>query len=299
MNSVSLRPLSVDDFDDLRLLFNRCHPDGLDRESYPDYLFVIGAFHQLKLVAGLVLFQNPIHPFYLKCSVAVLPEFRHLGLGTNLHTAMMSEFSIPEQVYGLEMACYEQNLAGCRFIESLNYQHHFNCVEFELDLSESILQNSSQKSPFNGLQIHSFEDRVVSKDNLLNFLVQKYIDSHLWSPVSDISIEEWDQIVFSDLEASLSYYILIENEVAACSTGCLVDSCLELGWIYVNNPEFQSHLFNELLRNQLHKAKLAGALSACLEVDSYQEDLLRIVSTFSFKSKSSWRRYKMELPSQV
>lgn len=255
-----------------------------------DHLYV--AKDGIQIIGAGGLFTNSLHAKVPKVAIAVEQQHRRKGLGKKIHQKILE--SHPFYSLGFDGCCFDVDVQAIAFMKALKYRPYLDCLIASIDINADF----PNFEDLNKIKLLTFNQVVASGielNTVLRFLVDRYIESHSWSPVTiQKESADWEEIVLSDINQDMSMVALIDNEVVGASTASLEQDILDIQWIFAKKDSFQleSVILVSLLKEQFRFARNNKISIATLEVDSTEECLFKNVKNLKLVETETWKRFR-------
>jgi len=290
---MNILPAQPSDLSDIEKTFANCL--AADARMYPvkraTNLFV--AKDEGKIVGAGGLFTNSLHAKIPKAAIAVESEYRRKGLGQKIHQAILQ--SQPGIPLGIDGCCYDNNSTAISFLTQLEYRPYLDCVIPLIDTAADFPRFDEHKN----LTLLNFNQAVASgieMSAILKYLVDKYFESHEWSPVT-ISKDspDWEEIAFWGIDNELSLVGLIDGRIVSASTASVDGDVLQIQWPFASASTIseETSLLMSILARQFEFAKQRGLLKATFECDSTEEAMFNIPKKLKVLKSKTWRRFRL------
>lgn len=289
---MNILPAQSSDLPDIEKVFFNCFIN--DARTYPvqraTNLFV--AKDNGKIVGAGGLFINSLHAKVPKAAIAVESEYRRKGLGGKIHLAILE--SQPDIPLGIDGCCFDNNSSVISFLTQLDYRPYLDCF---IPIIDTLTEFPTFDEPKN-LTLLSFNQAAsngIDMNAILQFLVNKYCDSHAWSPVTiPKDSPDWKEIAFWGTDKDISMVGLVDGLIVGASTASVDGEVLQIQWPFASasNIAGETALLMSLLGRQFKIAKQRGLSKATFECDSTEEAMFHIPKKLKVLKSKTWRRFR-------
>lgn len=269
---------------------------GADGKMYPirkaKHLFV--AKDKERIVGAGGLFLSVLHGQVPRAVIAVDSEYRRKGVGSKIHEAIVQ--SRPVMPLGIDGCCYDNDVPATSFMIHLGYQLYLDCFIPVVDTSAGFASFQKPEK----LRLLNFDEAAsigIDKSILLRFLVDRYIATHEWSPVTLASDSpQWEAIAFSGIDNDVSLVAVIEGNIVGVSTAGIENEVLEIRWPFAvaATVEVEEGLLKAMIEQQLSIANGKGIKTSTFECDSTEKAMLYFPKTLKILKSETWSRFRFK-----
>ena len=290
---MEIRKFIKEDSEVLKGIFEKCF-----NSASP--LRLINPLHRLvasddnKIVGGAGLKYSQLHNKVVEIYIAVLPEYQRKKIGSKLHNALIENFPLNKNEIAFDSRCFEGQFIQQCFMKKLGYQKYLDCHSciIDLDQCENILIEYEVKN------YSDFLKQDGSLESVKDFLIQRYIEEHSWSPPREISHEIWKDIIEDIRSQELSVLITNKDQILGASEAredfsLTNEKLLAIGWSYVQKNSNELKILKNLLFTQFNMAKEAGHKNAYMEIDSTESIATEILKWLPIKKMEIVERYRL------
>ncbi len=207
-----IRKFNEDDSEVLKQIFNICFDDNSPLRLINPIHRVV-AIKNNTIMGGAGIKYGDLHNRVPEAYVAVLPEFSRNGVGGALHKALVEMNPLKDSEIGIDGCCYDTQLITQSFMKKLGYVKYLDCHSIIIDLNKfKTVPTTHYVENFS-----TFLERENSLDPVKNFLIERYIEEHHWSPPRDITHEIWDEIKNDERSQQLSVLIKVKDQIIGVS----------------------------------------------------------------------------------
>lgn len=243
-----------------------------------------------EIVGAGAFWENPIHAKVPRISIAVKENRRRHGIGTGLHQSLITSKRL---TLGTDGCCFDDDKVAISFLKSLGYNPVLDCYMPVIETSFSFPESDLRSD----IQVHSFKAiaNTFPRKVLLEFLVNRYSQTHFWNPVTLAHHDpKWDLIAFDETDESLSLVATHNNSLVGVSTAGADETELEIQWAFamVDKSISEVEILKSLIGEQLKLAHNQGHKTATLECDSTDPGIFQVGQSMTAISSETWRRFR-------
>ena len=248
-----------------------------------------------KLLGFASLSHNTLHPNWVSPFVLVHPLYRRQGIGKALHEALWQTEQYKLET-GFKADCSQENEESIGFLTALGYHKRLDSHSLYFEINEEDLQADLKIPPIGtDLKCASFQELQSSRNKLLNFLVARYRDEHDWSPPIAASHPIWKEVIFDDLNPTLSFALISQDQIIAAVTAESSEDMIHLFWAYAS-PEYAHDERVSMLRYLIARQLKAGLdqelYAGDIEIDSSDKVLSSLLDWFPQPEAFIWGIYQ-------
>ena len=235
---------------------------------------------------------NPIHPYFLKTDI--FSEDFWLGKKRNRENfnCIIKKRGWNQKFHGLDVIFKSEQQNTRSLLNKLGFSWIMNCHEVSVNPKDIVAVKQSSVVSLKKAMAY-----LISFDDFKIFLIHRYIKTHYWNPVGDLSSKKWDKLFANN--ASFDFFVLsIRNgEIIAISWASLTKYHLDIIWTFVTNQVTlvnRQKLVQRVVLEQIRLAMAKNLKRITFEIDSTDKDLFPILHLLTPREETILKRYRLK-----